>query len=29
MAIIVYQWMQFEEREAVRADRLLDAQTQP
>ena len=28
MAIIVYQWMRFEEREAVRADRLLDAQTQ-
>jgi putative copper resistance protein D len=29
MALIVYQWMKFEEREAVRADRLLDAQTQP
>jgi putative membrane protein len=28
MGIIVFQWMQFEEREAVRADRLLDAQTQ-
>ena len=28
MALIVYQWMRFEEREAVRADRLLDAQTQ-
>jgi putative membrane protein len=28
MAIIVYQWMQFEEREAVRADRLLDSQPQ-
>jgi len=28
MALIVYQWMRFEEREAVRADRLLDAQTE-
>ncbi len=28
MGVIVFQWMQFEEREAVRADRLLDAQTQ-
>jgi putative membrane protein len=28
MAVIVYQWMRFEEREAVRADRLLDAQIQ-
>ncbi|HXQ90177.1 MAG TPA: cytochrome c oxidase assembly protein [Acidimicrobiales bacterium] len=28
MAIIVYQWMRYEEREAVRADRLLDSQTQ-
>ena len=28
MAVIVFQWMRFEEREAVRADRLLDAQTQ-
>jgi len=28
MAIIVYHWMRFEEREAVRADRLLDAQTE-
>ncbi len=28
MGIIVFQWMQFEEREAVRADRLLDAQIQ-
>ncbi len=27
MGIIVFQWMQFEEREAVRADRQLDAQT--
>ncbi len=27
MALIVYQWMRFEEREAVRADRLLDAQS--
>ncbi len=27
MGIIVYQWMKFEEREAVRADRLLDSQT--
>jgi len=26
MAVIVYHWMRFEEREAVRADRLLDAQ---
>jgi putative membrane protein len=26
MAVIVFQWMRFEEREAVRADRLLDAQ---
>jgi cytochrome c oxidase assembly factor CtaG len=29
MAIIVYQWMQYEERQAVRADRQLDAQAQP
>jgi putative copper resistance protein D len=28
MAVIVYQWMRFEEREAVRADRLLDSQIQ-
>ena len=27
MAIVVYQWMKFEEREAVRADRLLDSQS--
>ncbi len=27
MALIVYQWMKFEEREAVRADRLLDSQS--
>ncbi|HVA03346.1 MAG TPA: cytochrome c oxidase assembly protein [Acidimicrobiales bacterium] len=27
MALIVYQWMKFEEREAVRADRLLDAES--
>ena len=27
MALIVYQWMKFEEREAVRADRLLDSKT--
>jgi putative copper resistance protein D len=27
MAVIVFQWMRFEEREAVRADRLLDAQS--
>jgi putative membrane protein len=29
MGVIVYQWMKFEEREGVRADRLLDSQTQP
>jgi putative copper resistance protein D len=28
MAVIVYHWMRFEEREAVRADRLLDSQTE-
>ncbi len=28
MAIIVYQWMQFEERQAVRADRQLDSRAQ-
>lgn len=28
MAIIVYQWMRYEERQAVRADRLLDSQAQ-
>ena len=28
MGIIVFQWMQFEEREAVRADGCLDAQIQ-
>jgi cytochrome c oxidase assembly factor CtaG len=27
MALVVYQWMKFEEREAVRADRLLDSQS--
>jgi putative copper resistance protein D len=27
MGLIVYQWMKFEEREAVRADRLLDSQS--
>jgi len=28
MAVIVYQWMKFEEREGIRADRLLDAQAE-
>ena len=28
MAVIVYQWMKFEEREGIRADRLLDSQSQ-
>jgi hypothetical protein len=28
MAIIVYQWMQYEERQAARADRTLDSRAQ-